>query len=297
MLSLFRILTYPLVMAMTILAYFAILNSTGNIFFASYAPPTLAAITIILLERVIPYRAEWAPNRSDLLNDLTFMLCVQILLPMFLSFFIAHWLLQHIPEQQKFLASMWPQNLGIFWQALLMLLIVDFFRYWLHRANHNFKPLWRLHAVHHSPLKLYWVNTGRFHPIEKGFQFLVDSFPFILAGVSREVLALYFLIYSTNGFFQHCNIDLKLGWLNYIMSGPELHRWHHSKLIKESNNNYGSTLIVWDLLFRSYFNPRDRTVDQLGLLVHDYPLDFLAQLQTPFKADALTLKEKQEDQI
>ena len=163
-----------------------------------------------------------------------------------------------------------------------MLLVAEFFRYWLHIAAHNTKFLWRFHAVHHSPHKLYWLNVGRFHPIEKAFQFMLDMLPFILVGVGESVLVLYFVFYAVNGFFQHSNVDARYGVLNYVVSGAELHRWHHSKLIEESNRNYGNNLIVWDLLFGSWFLPRNRRVGDLGLINRNYPLDFASQMKTPF---------------
>ncbi|MEM7537661.1 MAG: GH3 auxin-responsive promoter family protein, partial [Chloroflexota bacterium] len=149
-------------------------------------------------------------------------------------------------------------------------------------ASHNSEFLWRLHAVHHSPEKLYWLNVGRFHPLEKAIQFLFDALPFILVGVSEEVLSLYFVFYAINGFFQHCNIELRFGFLNYIISSPELHRWHHSRLIHESNSNYGNNIIIWDLLFGTRYFPKDAHVKELGLINNRYPDTFQAQLKTPF---------------
>ena len=127
-----------------------------------------------------------------------------------------------------------------------MLLSADFLRYWLHRAYHEVAFMWPFHAVHHSPHKLYWMNVNRFHPLDKASQYIFDAMPFVLLGVSEEVLALYFVFYAVNGFFQHCNIDVRLGVLNYVVSGPELHRWRHSIHPEESNQNYGNNLIVWD---------------------------------------------------
>ena len=77
-----------------------------------------------------------------------------------------------------------------------MILVVDFFRYWLHRAAHESSTLWRLHAVHHSVEQLYWLNTARFHPIEKALQMSLDSLPFVLMGVDARVLSLYYLAYG-----------------------------------------------------------------------------------------------------
>ncbi len=126
------------------------------------------------------------------------------------------------------------------------------------------------------------MNVGRFHPLEKSVQYVFDTLPFVFLGVSADVLSVYFVFYAVNGFFQHSNCEVRLGLLNFIVSGPELHRWHHSRLLQESNNNYGNNLIVWDLLFGTRFLPKGRLVGDLGLLNRDYPLNFVSQLAAPF---------------
>ena len=105
----------------------------------------------------------------------------------------------------------------------------------------------------------------------------------MLVGVGPEVLGAYFVFYSMSGLFQHSNCDVRLGWLNYLVSGPEVHRWHHSKQIEESNANYAHSFVVWDLLFGTYFRPADRTVTELGLQERDYPQGFLGQMLAPFR--------------
>jgi hypothetical protein len=129
------------------------------------------------------------------------------------------------------------------------------------------------------------MNTSRFHPIEKAMQFSLDVIPFFLLGAPPEVLALHLVWYGVNGFFQHSNIDLKYGWLNYIVSSTELHRWHHSKDAKDSNNNYGNNIIIWDLLFGSYFNPKNLTVSNIGLINTNYPKEFGSQMSAPLIRD------------
>ena len=131
------------------------------------------------------------------------------------------------------ISALWPHGWPIWIQALLMILTVDFLRYWLHRAAHQNDTLWRLHSVHHSVEQLYWLNTARFHLIEKALQMTLDSLPFLLMAVDPTVLALYYVAYATNGFFQHCNIELRYGFLNYIVGSADTHRWHHSRIPRE----------------------------------------------------------------
>tara|TARA_Y100000588_G_scaffold31338_1_gene30621 strand:+ start:763 stop:1659 length:897 start_codon:yes stop_codon:yes gene_type:complete len=273
---------YPLVISFGFILHALLLSLDYPLQVSTYIPIVFGALIITFLEHKVPYRRAWLPNISDTKNDLTFIVLVQVLLPRLLSFFIAVTLLGYLKTKGVTLETHWPHHYPVFVQASLMVLLADFLRYWLHRASHEWYPLWRLHAVHHSPHKLYWVNVGRFHPIEEVIQFLFDALPFIVLGVADEVLAIYFVFYAINGFFQHCNIELRLGFLNYVISGPELHRWHHSFIPREANNNYGNNLIIWDLLFGTRFFPKDRETEMLGLKNRQYPLDFINQMRTPF---------------
>jgi len=273
---------YPFIIICAVIFHLLAINNGLNLIVATYVPVTVTALLIIYLEYSNPYRGPWQPSRQEIAIDGIYMVLIQILLPRLLGFGVSLMLLYAFQSSEFQLAIPWPHDWSVISQAVLMLLVADFFRYWLHRLSHNWKPLWQLHAIHHSPHKLYWLNVNRFHPIEKVIQYLFDVLPFILLEVTDEVLALYFVFYAINGFFQHCNIDLRMGILNLIISGPQLHRWHHSVEIQESNTNYGNNLIVWDLLFRTWFLPGARDVGVLGLINREYPLDFLSQLKTPF---------------
>lgn len=271
-------LWYPLVIFTAIVMHL-ILSAVGiSLIYSTYIPVLLAAVTVTLLEVYFPYRRAWKPKSSDIFNDAGFMVIVQVLLPQFLVYLFVISIIDLGTSE----TSLWPSHLPVSVQVVMMILLADFLRYWLHRASHEFMPLWQLHAVHHSPDKLYWLNVGRFHPVEKSLQFLFDALPFIILGVDQSVLSLYFVFYAVNGYFQHSNIDLRFGWLNYLVSSAELHRWHHSDKVEESNRNYGNNIIVWDILFGTYFLPKDRVVDDLGLKNKQYPRTFLGQMKTPF---------------
>ena len=274
---------YPGVMTISLGIYYGLLAEGFSLALSSFASSIVGGLVFItLLEIVLPYRKEWLPSKGEIKIDLIFMLLIQVGLPKLLTILTAVYLISFTQTHGLHLEGYWPHQWPAWKQMLFMMFFADFFRYWLHRAAHEWIPLWRVHAVHHSVQKLYWLNVGRFHPIDKSLQFIVEIMPFIFLGVSDEVTTLYFVIYAIKGFFQHSNVDTKLGWLNYIISGPELHRWHHSKTIKESNTNYGNNVIVWDILFGTFLYPKDREVGELGLLNRHYPAGFLAQMKTPF---------------
>ena len=274
--------SYPAIMTLGFVLYVVFTEWGMSITLAAYAAVLVGGALITLHERKLPYRAEWRPLVNEVGADVLFMVTVQVALPYLLAVTLATTLSGVLKTGGFTVQGLWPHGFPIAAQACLMVLAADLPRYWLHRAFHTFTGMWRFHAVHHSPHRLYWLNVGRFHPIEKAGQYVVDTLPFALMGVSQDVLVAYFIFYALNGFFQHSNCRVRLGPLNYVVSGPELHRWHHSEFAKESNTNFGNNLILWDLLFGTRFLPPDRGVGRLGLVNRHYPTGFLTQMKTPF---------------
>ena len=273
--------SYPVVILLGIGIYTTLGSLGVPVAIASYAAVLVGAGLVTLHEIFVPYRPEWRPQGDDVRADVAFMLAVQVVLPLLLALGATTAFAGWLREGDLTLGSLWPHTWPVALQAVLMLAVADFLRYWMHRAFHGSAFMWRWHAVHHSPHRLYWLNVGRFHPGEKAVQFCVDALPFVLVGVGSEVLAAYFVFYALNGFYQHSNCDVRLGWLNYLISGPELHRWHHSELPEESDHNFGNNLIIWDVLFGTRYLPADAAVGRLGLLNREYPTSFVAQMRTP----------------
>lgn len=280
--NLLRVVIYPGVITGSLALLHFLLQEGAALAWAPYAAVAIAAPVILIAERLIPYRGDWCPRLGDFALDGAFMAVTQVVVPMALTW-LAVLALQRFVVNAGFSFDIWPYAWPIIAQLALKVIAGDFLRYWLHRAAHTWTPLWRLHEVHHHPDKLYTTSVFRFHPLEKSLQFLCDTLPFLFLGIGPEVLAWYFVFYAVSGLFQHSNIDVRLGWLNYIFSGPEVHRWHHSREIAESNNNYAHSFVVWDILFGTYFRPRDRHVERLGLLDPAYPKDFWRQMAAPFR--------------
>ena len=260
----FQRFTYPLIVTAGLAIYFSLANIGVNFFLASSIPVLISLGCIFLLETQFPYRSDWRANDSDIKTDLAFLVVIQGIAPKLLALG-AGLLLVQTGFNPEALAGIWPTHWSVPAQTLLMILLVSFLRYWLHVAAHKVPLLWKFHAIHHQPKKLYSINVARFHPAEKFIQFLFDTLPFILLGVGADVIACYFVFYAINGFFQHSNLDLKFGFLNYIVSTSELHRWHHEEAHGVANCNYGNNLIIWDLLFGSYYLPKNRTGRKVGI--------------------------------
>jgi sterol desaturase/sphingolipid hydroxylase (fatty acid hydroxylase superfamily) len=250
---------------------------------AAYVPTIVIGLVIVLLEFRFPERPEWRPRWSDIKADAAFIGIVQIALPQALAavsvIALAGWM------HERAASTWWPHGWPLWAQVTVVVLAVDFMRYWLHRACHRFMPLWKLHEVHHSPDILYVLNVGRFHPFEKMLHFGLDTVPFLLLGIGPKVIAGYFLMYSVNGLFQHCNVRLRYGWLNYIVGSAETHRWHHARDPKIAACNFSNTTIVWDLLFGTWRLPENSPAVDIGITDQAYPKNFRAQMLTPFRGE------------
>ena len=89
-----------------------------------------------------------------------------------------------------------------------------------------------------------------------------------------------------HGLFQHANTKADIGWLNWVFSMAELHRWHHSLEVEKANTNYGANLIWWDIVFGTRYLPKDQThqPDDVGIgNLPDFPKGYLEQLAVPFR--------------
>lgn len=182
-------------------------------------------------------------------------------------------------------SELWPSGAPIGLQLALGLVVAEAVEYSAHRAMHEVPWLWRLHATHHSAARLYWFNSVRFHPIDLFIVGGLKLVPLAMLGAGEAVLALVTLFSGVHGAYQHANIPVKLGPLNWVFSMAELHRWHHSPVPAESNHNYGGNLILWDVVFGTRFLPADREPPEaIGIeALPGFPTGFRAQLLAPFR--------------
>jgi sterol desaturase/sphingolipid hydroxylase (fatty acid hydroxylase superfamily) len=160
-------------------------------------------------------------------------------------------------------ATLRAQDLGIFpalglplaLEIVLGILVLDLAIYWQHRLFHAWRPLWRLHRMHHADTFFDFSTGVRFHPME-----ILISMAFKLALVAMlappPVAVLVFeIILNSAAMFNHANLFLPLPLdrvLRLALVTPDMHRIHHSTDGKEMNRNFGFSFPWWDRLFLTY---------------------------------------------
>lgn len=248
-----------------------------------------SVVVVALMEIWLTYERRWRHSHGDVGPDVMHMLVSNIGMSAFTSALIipgcvmlATWL------SSRMGLTLWPTEWPLVLQGLLAIVISELPYYWFHRLSHEVEFLWRFHSVHHSVPRLYWLNAGRFHPVDAFIGYVVQAAPLVILGASPEALAWHAIFLSTHGPFQHSNIDLRLGPLNWVFSMAELHRWHHSRDAEEGNTNYGGNIILWDVVFGTRFLPKRKPSADIGVCgMPEYPTSYLGQLAAPFRWAAL----------
>jgi len=280
---------FPVVMSATI-AWAVIAMQRGWSPSAAIAGPTAAGFLFILVaERFFPYHERWLGSHGDVSVDASFA-AVDLVLDRFIQLLVVpgaaaagSWL------ALRFGLDLWPTSWPLIPQLILALVFAELFKYWGHRWMHEWEWLWRFHATHHSVPRLYWLNASRFHPVDLGIDTTLGVASLVIAGCGPDVIGLFLLVTAVHGGFQHCNLEIRLGPLNWFFSMAELHRWHHSRLVAEGNNNYGNNVIVWDVVFGTRYLPADREPPlDIGLTgLPAFPTSFAGQLLSPLNWRAI----------
>ena len=95
----------------------------------------------------------------------------------------------------------------------------------------------------------------------------------------NQVPILVALIGIIWGFFIHANLRWRFGPLEWLISTPAFHHWHHT-LNGPINRNYSSTLPWLDWIFGTHYLPRDAWPEAYGIEA-EMPESLVEQLAYP----------------
>ena len=156
-----------------------------------------------------------------------------------------------------------------FWvEVIIAVLLLDLAIYLQHLLMHRVPVLWRLHRVHHADLDIDLTTGARFHTIEIIVSMLIKWLVILLLGPAMVAVLIFELLLNGMAMFNHANVRLPGaldGLLRKLLITPDVHRVHHSILLRETNSNYGFNLSVWDRLFRTYVDQPEK--GHLGMTI------------------------------
>jgi sterol desaturase/sphingolipid hydroxylase (fatty acid hydroxylase superfamily) len=228
----------------------------------------LIAVAFAALELVVPHHP--VNRRRELTRDLVGALAGVVFV--MVSYSALQWAVRLTSREGLGGAVFESGALPSVVRVLLVVLVVDFCIYWLHRLMHRSAGFWRMHRWHHSIEEMYWFAGFRAslpHILIYGIpQVIVPSLIFDLSALELAAAA------AIGNFVQvwtHANIKAHIGPLQWLIVTPDYHRLHH-RASERPAVNLGNVLTVWDRLFGTHEAPDGRRSERCGLVEPRPPL-------------------------
>lgn len=236
----------------------------------------LGIFAVAVLERVQPFEPDWNRDHDDSITD-----ALHVLVNLALLAGTAHAL--HALAGMLPTSARWPDGWPVVLQILLAGAILDLGLYGMHRLSHRVPWLWRLHAVHHSAERLYWMNGERRHPLSAVVLAAPGIAAVAWAGAPPVIASAWLAVLAVHLAFQHANVDYSLGPFRHWLGVAETHRWHHKREYEDAQVNFGEFFMLWDRAFGTYARPPGAVrAGEVGLREAEVPTAYAAQLLWPF---------------
>lgn len=241
---------------------------------------TLVEFLLPRKERTQPRASRWLTNMGIVVID---SLAVRLIFPI-VAIGVAE-----IANQNGwglFAFTEWP----LWLEVTLAVILLDMAIYGQHVASHKIPMLWRVHRVHHADRDIDATTGIRFHPIEIVLSMVYKFAVVILLGAPALGVFIFEVLLNGSAMFNHANVRLPR-WLDsalrWIVVTPDMHRVHHSVIVKETDSNYGFCLSIWDRMFQTYIPQPEKGHDGMviGLDEHqnDNPSRLSWALLFPFR--------------
>lgn len=219
----------------------------------------LVGLAILAWVQILEWHEGWRLNKREFATDVFYVA---------FTYTAIGWATRIVAEepllalkQSLGIATPWLGELPFIVQAMLAFSLFEFGQYWMHRAMHNWYPLWLTHAPHHHLTQLNALKGWVGNPIE-------------LFLISLGVVALFdfdpaaaFCAISIGGVvsgFAHANVRSNPPlFYSFVFTTIRHHSLHHTALSYEDTRcNYGNSLILLDRIFGTYREGESSVVGQ-----------------------------------
>lgn len=243
-------------------------------------------VLVALLEALFPRRVRSRPRRERWPVNLGIVI---------LDTLVVRLLIPFAPVAAALVAS--SRGWGILsllplpgWGRVLFgVILLDLVVYLQHVLFHHLPLFWRLHRMHHTDLDLDVTSGTRFHPLEIAVSHGIKTVTVLSLGVPAAGVVIFEVILNATAMFSHANLRLPLpldALLRLLVVTPDMHRVHHSTIVRETNSNFGFNLSLWDRLFGTYRPQPSEGHDGMTIGLKEYRdpagLGLLPLLLNPF---------------
>jgi sterol desaturase/sphingolipid hydroxylase (fatty acid hydroxylase superfamily) len=219
---------------------------------------SIATLSIVqVLERFDERHAGWRMYRLEFLTDLFYVV---------LFYAVIDGVEDHLFEtplasakQALGITTEWALHSPFLVQVVLVIFLVEFGQYWMHRLMHN-SFVWWTHAPHHHITQLNAAKGLVGNPLEL---FLVSLSVVALFDLRKDATFCAFNVLSVVPIFAHANVRNKAPrWYAYLFTTIEAHSLHHSVPYNDTRCNYANALILIDRVFGTFREGESSLVGQ-----------------------------------
>jgi sterol desaturase/sphingolipid hydroxylase (fatty acid hydroxylase superfamily) len=203
---------------------------------------------VLALEGVYERHVGWRLTRREFFTDLFYLA---------LGYTVIGWASATLAEDplkavkhSLGITTEWAMHLPFVLQVALVIFLVEFGQYWMHRAMHNWNPLWLTHAPHHHITQLNAMKGAVGNPIEL---FLISLSVVALFDLPQAAEFCAFNILGAVSTFAHANVRSDPPrFYAFFFTTIRHHSLHHSTGYEETRCNYANSLILIDRVFGTY---------------------------------------------
>jgi sterol desaturase/sphingolipid hydroxylase (fatty acid hydroxylase superfamily) len=139
--------------------------------------------------------------------------------------------------------------------GLVSIIVLDLAIYTQHVLFHKVPSFWRFHRMHHTDLDFDVTTGARFHPLEILLSMGIKMGVVAAIGAPAWSVIVFEVLLNGTSMFNHSNISMNIradGMLRLLVVTPDMHRVHHSVIVRETDSNFGFNFPWWDRLFSTY---------------------------------------------
>jgi len=219
---------------------------------------SLTTLLVLGLEWLNERHASWRLTKKEFFTDLFYMV---------LGATAIAWATTKLAEDPLKAAkhslgitTEWAMHLPFVVQVALVIFLIEFGQYWMHRLMHNYTPFWLTHAPHHHITQLNAMKGAVGNPIEL-FLISLSVVALFDLPVAAELCAFHIL--SVVSTFAHANTRCDPPrWYAFFFTTIQNHSLHHSVAYEDTRCNYANSLILIDRVFGTYRHGESELVGQ-----------------------------------
>jgi len=208
----------------------------------------LTTAFVLALEWVLERHASWRLNWQEFFTDAFYVI---------LGYTAIAWVSNLLAEEplravkaSLGLSTQWVADMPFLLQVALIIFLIEFGQYWMHRLMHNWHPFWLTHAPHHHITQLNAMKGYVGNPVEL---FLISLSVVALFDFQLSALFCAFNVLGVVSTFAHANVrsDPPL-FYSFFFTTIRNHSLHHSVGYEETRCNYANSLILIDRVLGTY---------------------------------------------